>query len=126
MVECFLVICEQVSNLYIRFLLTVTMTSDIPVHCQLREVIRKMQQCQHSLNRIFAAVHTWVIEGDHSSIDNECASIKTSAIAAMEMICADLHYNLHLSRDQLQRFVYIPFGRQIDFITQIAKGRLIW
>ena len=99
MVECFLVICEQVSNLYSRFLLTVTMTSDIPVHCQLREVIRKMQQCQHSLNRIFAAIHTWVIEGDLSSKDNECASIKTSAIAAMEMICADLPSILHHRRD---------------------------
>ena len=31
------------------------MTSDIPVHCQLREVIRKMQLCQHSLKRTFAA-----------------------------------------------------------------------
>ena len=64
------------------------MTSDIPVHCQLTEVIRKMQQCQHSLNRTFAALHTWVIEGDLSSIDNERTSIKISAIAAMETLCA--------------------------------------
>ena len=82
------------------------MTSDIPVHCQLGEVIRKMQQCQHSLNRTFAALYTWVIEGDISSIDNECASIKSSAIAAMETLCADLHSILQRSRDQFQTCVY--------------------
>ena len=74
------------------------MTS-VPLHCQLREVISKIQQCQHSLNRTVAAVHTWVIEGDLPSIDNECASIKSSAIAAMETLWADLHSILHRSRD---------------------------
>ena len=46
--------CNHISNLFIGLLLIVTMTSDIPIHCQLREVIGKIQQCQHSLNRTVA------------------------------------------------------------------------
>ena len=45
--------------------------------------------------KTFAALHTWVIEGDLSSIDNECDSIKSSAIAAMETLYADLHSILY-------------------------------
>lgn len=79
--------------------------TNVPIHCQLRSTIKKMQDCRHTLNRAFTAMHTWANEGDLASINRECIIVKSSVSTTMGSLSNDLEGMLHSSSNQFHRFV---------------------
>jgi hypothetical protein len=93
--------------------------SKAPLHCQLRSSVTKLHEQCHAINKTFAALQTWSVEGDLKAINRECADQKIKMVSEMLLVCADLVAHVGCMRSRVMPW---PMSAVSESLTSSSRS----